>query len=162
MSQTDRPFGIGDLVQHRHGGIYRVVDRVTIERNLTPAYVYRDIKTGMAWVRPLSEMLDGRFTKIDDVQGVPVAPLPIDDTLDHQDAPNGRSGALSRQVDGDHYQGAGIQPWDIWEAYNLDPWEANALKYLLRRKKGVARLTDLRKLAHYVERCIERELERKV
>ena len=72
-------------------------------------------------------------------QDVPKTPVPIDDTTKPADAPTGRSGALSRQVGGDHYHQAGIQPWDIWEAYDLDPWEANALKYMLRRKPGVDR-----------------------
>lgn len=52
------------------------------------------------------------------------------------------------------------QPWDIIDAYGLDFWEGNALKYLLRRKPGVERASDLRKAAHYLERCIERCLER--
>lgn len=63
--------------------------------------------------------------------------------------------ADSHQVGGDHYLRHAIQPWDIIEVYNLDFWEGNALKYLLRRKPGVDRLEDLRKAAHYLERCIE-------
>ena len=58
------------------------------------------------------------------------------------------------QVGGDHYQAA-IQPWDIIDAWELDFYEGNALKYLLRYKfKGKA-LEDLDKLAHYVQRLKE-------
>ena len=58
------------------------------------------------------------------------------------------------QVGGNHYQAA-IQPWDIIDAWELDFYEGNALKYLLRYKfKGKA-MEDLEKLAHYVERMKE-------
>lgn len=62
----------------------------------------------------------------------------------------------SRQAGGDHYLQRAIQPWDIIEAYGLDYWEGNAIKYLLRRKPGTDRAQDLRKAIHYLERCIER------
>jgi hypothetical protein len=65
------------------------------------------------------------------------------------------SGVQTRQVGGDHYVRHSIQPWDIWREYNLDPWEASALKYLLRRKEN--RLTDLEKCRHYLDYLIERE-----
>ncbi len=63
----------------------------------------------------------------------------------------------ARQVDGDHYLGKAMQPWDIIEAWDLDFWEGNCLKYLLRRKPGTDRITDLKKAQHYLARCIERE-----
>lgn len=55
-----------------------------------------------------------------------------------------------KQVGGDHYQVAEIQPWDIMMAYSLDPWSANVIKYLLRfpYKNGVQ---DLEKAKHYIE-----------
>ncbi|MEU3052223.1 DUF3310 domain-containing protein [Streptomyces griseus] len=59
-----------------------------------------------------------------------------------------------------HYQNdAKMQPWHIWEAFGLDPWEANAVKYLLRAgKKDIApRVDDLRKARHYIDYLIERE-----
>lgn len=68
--------------------------------------------------------------------------------------------AREYQVGGGHYQGQAMQPWDIIDEYGLDFWEGNALKYLLRKKPGVARVEDLRKAKHYLERCIERCLER--
>lgn len=65
--------------------------------------------------------------------------------------------AKDRQVDGDHYKGRAMEPWDIIEAWDLDFFEGSALSYLLRRKPGVSRETDLRKAIHYLEKCIERE-----
>jgi len=58
------------------------------------------------------------------------------------------------QVGGDHYrQHEGLQPWDIIDAYGLDFYEGNILKYLLRVKGD--RLEDLRKCAHYIAKKIE-------
>ena len=61
----------------------------------------------------------------------------------------------ARQVDGTHYLSKAIQPWDIIETYGLDFFEGNVLKYLLRRKPGVSRVTDLHKAQHYLSKCIE-------
>lgn len=60
------------------------------------------------------------------------------------------------QVGGDHYQHHTLQPWDIIETFELDYWEGNIVKYILRwrRKGGV---TDLRKARHYIDYLIERE-----
>ncbi len=59
-----------------------------------------------------------------------------------------------KQVAGTHYQRA-IQPWDIISEWELDFWEGNVLKYLLRwkHKDGVQ---DLKKAKHYLEYLIER------
>jgi hypothetical protein len=56
----------------------------------------------------------------------------------------------SKQIGGSHYLKA-IQPWDIIEAWQLDFWEGNALKYLLRYKEKGG-LQDLDKLEHYIEK----------
>lgn len=62
--------------------------------------------------------------------------------------------AEKKQVGGDHYTMHKIQPWDIIDAYGLDFYEGNALKYLLRYKdKNGAE--DLEKAIHYIERIIE-------
>lgn len=62
--------------------------------------------------------------------------------------------AQSKQVGGTHYQ-RGIQPWDIIIEWELDYFEGNVLKYLLRwkHKDGVK---DLKKAKHYLEKMIER------
>ena len=62
--------------------------------------------------------------------------------------------ARDKQIGGTHYKLA-IQPWDVIDCYGLDFYEGNALKYLLRKKPGADRVVDLKKCAHYLERCIE-------
>lgn len=57
---------------------------------------------------------------------------------------------LDKQIDGDHYQKMGIQPWEIIEKNNLDYWEGAALKYLLRWRKKDG-IIDLDKIIHYIE-----------
>jgi hypothetical protein len=59
-----------------------------------------------------------------------------------------------QQVAGSHYQRA-IQPWDIISEWELDFWEGNVLKYLLRWKHKDG-LQDLLKAKHYLEYLIER------
>jgi hypothetical protein len=59
----------------------------------------------------------------------------------------------AKQVGGNHYQVAAIQPWDITAAYGLDPWSANVLKYLLRFPYKAGR-QDLEKAQHYIEYLI--------
>ena len=63
-----------------------------------------------------------------------------------------------KQIGGNHYAKHTIQPWDIIREYELDFFEGNALKYLLRQKGS--RLEDLRKAAHYLEECIKNEQKR--
>lgn len=59
-----------------------------------------------------------------------------------------------QQVAGNHYKRA-IQPWDIISEWELDFWEGNVLKYLLRWKHKDG-LQDLKKAKHYLEYLIER------
>lgn len=68
-----------------------------------------------------------------------------------------RLGLLETQIDGTHYLGRAMQPWQIIEAWDLDFFEGSVLKYLLRRKPGVPRAIDLRKARHYLDKCIARE-----
>ena len=54
-----------------------------------------------------------------------------------------------------------IQPWDIWEEYNLNPWEADIIKRVLRTKNesGLSeiesRIMDFEKIIHISRKCIE-------
>lgn len=41
-----------------------------------------------------------------------------------------------------------IQPWDIWKAYNLNPWDADIVKRVLRSKEGEERTLDYEKIIH--------------
>lgn len=67
---------------------------------------------------------------------------------------------MSKQYGGSHYKGHKIQPWEIWEAYDMNGWEASALKYLLRHKYKGDSMGDLMKAKHNIEYLIAKE-ERK-
>ena len=41
-----------------------------------------------------------------------------------------------------------IQPWEIWKEYNLNPWDADIVKRVLRTKEGEARTLDYEKIIH--------------
>ena len=64
-----------------------------------------------------------------------------------------RNALGDKQVGGNHYQVAAIQPWDIMAAYKLDPWSANVVKYILRFPYKAGR-QDLEKAKHYIEYLI--------
>jgi hypothetical protein len=66
---------------------------------------------------------------------------------------------MSDQYGGNHYKDKAIQPWEVWEAYDMNGWEASALKYLLRYKSKGKPLEDLYKCKHNVEYLIAK-LER--
>ena len=51
------------------------------------------------------------------------------------------------------YSKHAIQPWDIWMAYDLNPWDADIIKRVLRIKKGEDRKMDYEKIIHI---CKER------
>jgi hypothetical protein len=59
---------------------------------------------------------------------------------------------MSRQVGGNHYKDKKMQPWSVIDEYNLNYYEGNILKYLLRDKEN--RIEDLEKLIHYAEKEI--------
>lgn len=61
-----------------------------------------------------------------------------------------------KQIDGDHYKKHKIQPFDIIDAYGLNFYEGNALKYLLRWKDKDG-IVDLEKAKHYIEILITKE-----
>lgn len=58
-----------------------------------------------------------------------------------------------RQVGGTHYFNP-IQPWDIIRAWDLNYWEGNIVKYVLRHK-GKGKVEDLEKAKHYLEYLID-------
>lgn len=41
-----------------------------------------------------------------------------------------------------------IQPWHIWKEYNLNPWDADIVKRVLRTKEGEERTLDYEKIIH--------------
>lgn len=46
-----------------------------------------------------------------------------------------------------------IQPWTIWQDYDLNPWDADIVKRILRTKHGDSRRLDYEKIIHI---CQER------
>ena len=90
-------------------------------------------------------------TNSDVWQEVPNPKLTQDNEINNTDGKR-------KQIGGDHYAKHTIQPWDIIREYELDFFEGNALKYLLRQKDN--RLEDLQKAAHYLEECIKNEQKR--
>ncbi len=47
-----------------------------------------------------------------------------------------------------------VQPWTIWLEYNLNPWDADIVKRVLRNKKGESRRLDYEKIIHICEERI--------
>lgn len=53
-----------------------------------------------------------------------------------------------------------IQPWAIWLDYNLNPWDADIIKRVLRTKSGESRELDYKKIIHICkERLRQIEIE---
>lgn len=53
-----------------------------------------------------------------------------------------------------------IQPWTIWQDYQLNPWDADIVKRVLRHKEGDSRRLDYEKIIHICEERIRQiELE---
>ena len=51
-----------------------------------------------------------------------------------------------------------IQPWSIWLDYGLNPWDADIVKRILRKKEGDSRRLDYEKIIHICEERI-RQIE---
>ena len=64
---------------------------------------------------------------------------------------------LTRPEPPKHYD-QGIQPWDVIDAWNLDFWEGNAIKYICRagKKDGNTAVEDYKKAITYLEECVRR------
>jgi hypothetical protein len=54
-----------------------------------------------------------------------------------------------------HYRGRGLQPWDVVDAFGLDFYRGNVLKYLLRAGRKDDELADLVKARNYLNKVIE-------
>ena len=59
----------------------------------------------------------------------------------------------SYNIGNSNYSTHKIQPWDIWEEYKLNPWDADIVKRVLREKKGESRKLDYQKIIHI---CLKR------
>ena len=54
-----------------------------------------------------------------------------------------------------------IQPWAIWLDWNLNPWDADIIKRVLRHKLGEPRRQDYEKIIHICQECI-RQIETEI
>jgi len=63
-----------------------------------------------------------------------------------------------RNVGNSDYSKHKIQPWDIWLEYELNPWDADIVKRVLRTKEGDTRSMDYEKIIHICQERI-RQLE---
>ena len=59
-----------------------------------------------------------------------------------------------KQIGGSHYKSFAIEPWTFVQENNLNPFQANVIRYACRyQKKG--RIQDLEKIIHYCEMEID-------
>ena len=63
------------------------------------------------------------------------------------------SDVRSHNVGASNYSKYKIQVWDIWKEYNLNPWDADIVKRVLRTKATDGRRLDYEKIIHI---CQER------
>ncbi|MEU8683170.1 DUF3310 domain-containing protein [Streptomyces sp. NPDC048611] len=68
--------------------------------------------------------------------------------------------AAARDRGPDYYKwGANsLQPWDVIDAFELDFYLGNVIKYVCRAGLKGPALDDLRKAQHYIEKAIEKEM----
>ena len=65
-----------------------------------------------------------------------------------------------RNVGASNYAQHSIQPWDVWKVYNLNGWDADIVKRILRTKEvlgqdpNFTRREDYRKIIHICEERI--------
>ena len=59
----------------------------------------------------------------------------------------------SHNVGASDYSQHVIQPWSIWSDYDLNPWDADIVKRILRTKETDTRKMDYEKIIHI---CQER------
>lgn len=66
----------------------------------------------------------------------------------------------SHNVGNSDYAKLGLQPWDVWIAWHLNPWDADIVKRVARTKEepGMtpmeARRMDYEKIIHDAQECI--------
>ena len=54
-----------------------------------------------------------------------------------------------------------IHPWSVWLDWNLNPWDADIVKRVLRSKPGESRRQDYEKIIHICKERI-RQIETKI
>ncbi len=73
-------------------------------------------------------------------------------TADDSGGVNKHESVRGYNIGSSDYSDHKIQPWDIWLEYDLNPWDADIIKRVLRTKKG-ERILDYKKIKHI---CDER------
>lgn len=68
------------------------------------------------------------------------------------------TGTRENNIGNSDYSKHIIQPWSIWIDWNLNPWDADIIKRVLRTKEGEDRIMDYNKIIHICEERI-RQLE---
>lgn len=68
------------------------------------------------------------------------------------------NGVRCHNVGGSDYAEHVIQPWSIWLEYGLNPFDADIIKRVLRKKSGESRADDYRKIIHICQERI-RQIE---
>lgn len=71
---------------------------------------------------------------------------------------NEESDVRSHNVGTSDYSKHVIQPWSIWIDYNLNPFDADIIKRVLRRKENTPRKEDYEKIIHICQERI-RQIE---
>ena len=75
------------------------------------------------------------------------------DLYKDKEAVEDKGDVRSYNVGASDYAQHNIQPWDIWREYNLNPWDADIVKRVLRTKETDGRRLDYEKIIHI---CKER------
>ena len=100
------------------------------------------------YIVPQEVWADNAPSELQELQDVQIARLKqlgvITTTLD---------GTRSHNIGGSNYSKHLLQPWAIWEDHNLNPWDADIIKRILRSKVGDSRKLDYKKVIHI---CQER------
>ena len=68
------------------------------------------------------------------------------------------NGVRTFNVGTSDYSDHTIQPWSIWIDWNLNPWDADIVKRVLRNKLGESRKQDYEKIIHICQERI-RQIE---
>lgn len=79
------------------------------------------------------------------------------DKLKHLGIINEHSDVRNHNVGKSDYSQHIIQPWSIWLDYDLNPWDADIIKRVLRHKDDTPRREDYEKIIHICQELIRQE-----
>lgn len=74
---------------------------------------------------------------------------------------DGNNNVRNYNVGSSDYSEHIIQPWTIWLDWNLNPWDADIIKRVLRNKFGESRKQDYEKIIHICQERI-RQIETQI